>query len=239
MMRIGICDDMPVYLYQLRKQCEYFFNENCMEYEIQEFLSGEEVLEYKKDIDLLFLDIEMNNGIDGIETMEMLLRRKNVWKIVFVTNHDEKFKFTYGLKTLGYISKPVDYSSIEKWLNVAVIELKENKILMLKENGTIFRVNTSSIIYMRSNKNNTLFFNKNEIKCAAGNMRYWEEKIRNTSLIRIHKSYIVNMDYIVNRKNEYVMLQDCEEELPVGRIYRALFKESYISYMDTKINNRI
>lgn len=194
---------MPEYISQIRKKCEYYFEKNCIEYNVVEFLSGEEVLEYNGHIDIIFLDIEMNEGIDGIETMERLLKHDNVWKIVFVTNHDERFKFTYGLKTLGYISKPAEYSDVEKWLNVAVDELIGSKIL------------------------------------ASGNIKYWEEQIRQTPLIRIHKSYIVNMEYVSTRRSDHVIMENYSEEIPIGRGYRTEFREHFVRYMDKKIDNRI
>lgn len=230
---------MPKYLLQIRNLCECYFEKKCIEYVVSEFLSGEEVLEYNGDIDILFLDIEMKAGIDGIETMKRLLKRNNVWKIVFVTNHDEKFKLTYGLKTLGYISKPVDYDSVEKWLNVAVEELKENKILTLRERNNIIKIMTNNVIYMKSDKNNTYIFTENGRKIAAGNMKYWETQIANTSLIRIHRSYIINMDYVSKRNSDYVVLQGYEVEIPIGRIYRSEFKEQYIRYINKKTDRRI
>lgn len=238
-MKIGICDDMPKYLFQIRSLCECYFEKNCIEYEFLEFLSGEEVLEYKGNIDILFLDIEMNNGIDGIETMEKLLKQNNVWKIVFVTSHDEKFKQTYGLKTLGFISKHVDYLSVEKWLQIAVKELKEDKIFVLKNKNNLIKVRISDIIFMKSEKNNTYIFTENTKKLSVGNLKNWETRISNTSLIRIHKSYIVNMDYVIKRAFDYVIMEGYNEEIPIGRVYRSGFKEQYIHYVDNKINNRI
>lgn len=238
-MIIGICDDMPEYISQIRKKCECYFEKKCMEYDFVEFLSGEEVLEYKKNIDILFLDIEMNKGISGIETKDKLLKHDNVWKIVFVTNYDEKFKFTYGLKTLGYISKPVEYSDLEKWLNIAADELNESKILMFKEQKNIRKIMTTSIIYMEGDRNNTYIYTECERILASGNMKHWEEQTIHTSLTRIHKSYIVNMEHISTIRPDYVKVQNYSVEIPIGRTYRKAFKKLYIRYMDKKINNRI
>lgn len=238
-MRIGICDDMREYITQLRNMCERYSEENSIKCEISEFLSGEEVIEYKGNIDVLFLDIEMGGGIDGIETMESLLKKDNVWKIVFVTGYDEKFRLTYGLKTLGYISKPVDYAYVEKWLDVALEELKESRVIQIKVNNEERKLKTDSVIYMTGEKNNTYIISENEKYLVSGNIKYWDEQVNNTSLVRIHKSYIINMDYVVERKSDFVRMTGCQDEIPIGRTYRSEFKEKYTEYINKKIYQRM
>lgn len=124
-------------------------------------------------------------------------------------------------------------------MQIAVKELKEDKIFVLKNKNSLDKIRISDIIFMKSEKNNTYIFTENTKKLAIGNLKHWEERISNTSLIRIHKSYIVNMDYVIKRAFDYVIMDGYNEEIPIGRVYRSGFKEQYIYYVDNKINNRI
>ena len=75
MVRIGICDDEQYMSDTIRVMVSGFFLKRNIEIIIMQFSSGEELLNYDKQIDILFLDIQMK-GIDGMETARKLRRQK-------------------------------------------------------------------------------------------------------------------------------------------------------------------
>ena len=112
-MRIGICDDKKNEQTQLENLCKQYFEKSGTEYELVKFQSAEEVVDYCKHakgerIDLLFLDIEMQ-GMSGIELKDRILKEDAVWRIVFVSHYKEKVFESFGLKTLGFVVKPIGY----------------------------------------------------------------------------------------------------------------------------------
>lgn len=115
---IGICDDMKEEAENIKNLCEEFFMKSEWNSSFILFSDGEEVLNYDGErIDLLFLDIEMKEK-DGIEVLRELEHSKIVWKVVFVSRHQESVFDAFGIKTLGFEKKPVKYEKIEKWLKV-------------------------------------------------------------------------------------------------------------------------
>ena len=84
MITIGICDDEQKSREILLSFCRQLFvdKEN---YEIKEFVSGEEVLKSEKT-DILLLDIEMC-GIDGIVVKDELQNQGEEVDILFITNY--------------------------------------------------------------------------------------------------------------------------------------------------------
>lgn len=75
MIHIAICDDEREMSEKIREMVSEFFRRKNMEIAIAQFSSGEELLNYDKTIDILFLDIQMKD-INGIETARELRREK-------------------------------------------------------------------------------------------------------------------------------------------------------------------
>ena len=61
-----------------------FFRKKNREIQLRTFLSGEELLNYDGQIDILFLDIQMN-GMDGLETARKLRAGKFRGFLIFIT----------------------------------------------------------------------------------------------------------------------------------------------------------
>ena len=79
-MKIAICDDEKEIRESLRKILEEY--KEPFE-QIDLYTSGEELLEYDRNYDLLFLDIDMK-GINGIETARKIRLKDKKIKIVYV-----------------------------------------------------------------------------------------------------------------------------------------------------------
>lgn len=85
-MIVGICDDEKVCIDMTYECCEKLKEDLGLVFKYKIFNSGEQVLECKEEIDILFLDVELT-GINGLETMKLLENRANVKHIVFMSGH--------------------------------------------------------------------------------------------------------------------------------------------------------
>lgn len=177
------------------------------------------------------------DGMDGIQAMHTLLKRNNVWKIVFVTNYEGRMIETFGLKTLGFVKKSSDMSEVRKWLSIAVEELKKVKTIEVMNGNRKTQIRTEDIYYIQSDVNNVSIFTRNEIFYALGNIKQWEKLLGEFDFIRIHKSYIVNLEY-TELINSEVYLRDINKALPIGRTYKKELKEKARLYILEKVRNR-
>ncbi len=249
MIRIGICDDSEKDRNIVQGLCEKNLDNSKIEREYILFTSGEEVIDYceEKDnqrIDILFLDVEMS-GISGIEVKEKILKYDNVWRIVFVSGYEENVWGAIGLKTLGFIVKPAGQEVINKWLNIVMEELKEEVFIEIKgiSDGCGKIIRFEDIEYFKADGNYTeIFLHSARKDCKSilvtKKLVDLKREIDNELIIRVHKSYMVNLVNIVGMEND-ISLRDINEKIPIGRAYKEHAKKRYFEYGRDKVFKRL
>lgn len=89
MLHIAICDDESYMQDKLKNLVHDFFAENKIVISVITFTCGENLLEYGKKIDVLFLDIQMKS-LNGIDTAKILRQSGFEGFLIFVTILKEK-----------------------------------------------------------------------------------------------------------------------------------------------------
>lgn len=231
---IAICDDEPIFVEQIKRQCEIYCEEKSIEYKIIEMHSGEEILNYSGEcISLLFLDIEMG-GIDGLSVLKHIEKDNLIWKVIFVSSHEECVWNSFGIKTLGFERKPIDADRVGKYIDIAINEIQADRIIRFECNKYVW---VSQILYIQAQRSYVQIVTSEETIVADGNIGKWEEKIKGTSLIRVHKSFIINMDHVFRFNKDCVVLVNSKQDIPIGRKYSGI-RDIYNNYIIKKMTNR-
>ncbi len=113
MIYVAICDDETSMSEHIRSVTSEFFRRKNMETIILRFSSGEELLKYDGQIDILFLDIQMKN-IDGMETARKLRENKFRGFLIFITVLREMVFQSFEVQAYDYLVKPVEREQFEK-----------------------------------------------------------------------------------------------------------------------------
>lgn len=242
MFRIGICDDDSSDCMQMENLCDRYLKGQEIEYQFVVFKSGEDLLHYcenksSKRIDLLFLDVELC-GIDGIMVKEQVAKRDCIWRIVFVSCHVEVMPMAFGLKTLGFVTKPPAYSQIAKWTALVLEELEEN--IVIRFEGLTEDILLEDIEYLEGDRSYVIIhLHKNgETRIIARNLKYVENKLSGLPVVRVHKSYIVNLQHVTEMAGE-VRFQNNRKSVPVGRVFRENALHRYQEYVKKKVRKRL
>ncbi len=90
-----------------------FFRKKNREICLRTFSSGEELLSYDGQIDILFLDIQMK-GMDGMETARKLRDSKFRGFLIFITVLKEMLFQSFKVQAYDYLVKPVEEKQFEK-----------------------------------------------------------------------------------------------------------------------------
>lgn len=238
MIYIGICDDEEFSRAHIRGLCKEYFAKQAYEYQIYEFSSGEQILEFREcKFHLLFLDIEMD-GIGGIEVLHKIEETDRVWRIVFISGHQEMVFEALGIKTLGFSGKPVTYEKVAKWLEVAIRENQENQIYECVVGQQKEYKSLDEIYCLEAAGNYTWLCEKQKKYLVNDNLKAWQDKMEHTSMIRVHKSYLINMDYVKKWENGQILLLN-NIEVTLGRQYKKSASEVYYNYICKKALGRL
>ncbi len=238
MFTIGICDDDAYWRKKIRVCCNHYMEMSGQIYSFVEFSSGEEVLAYEGErIHILFLDIEMT-GISGLEVMEKCRNNPLVWRIVFVSSHEEFRWDTLDLKTLSFLEKPVGEKLIEKCLKAVLREHKENVNIPVRTIDGECRFKVEDILYIHAQKNYVNLHMRGIDFVGYDSLKKLEEQLQGTTMHRIHRSYLVNLQYLTSLNWVEVNLTD-GTVIPVGRMYYQSIKEAHFAYLKSVTIERI
>lgn len=230
MITIGICDDETAHRETIKAFCQHYFEARQQEWRYVDFSFGEEVLAYQGDrMLLLFLDIEMGET-SGLDVMERLRESDVVWRIAFVSCHQELKLDAIEVKTLAFLDKPITYAGVEKCLNIAIRENTQNKIATFTLLDGKKDLELSEIVYIQAERHYVSVYAKRNGFIGYDSLKEYEEQLQGTTMIRIHKSYLVNMQYIKKMGVGEVIMVD-GSKLPVGRKYGTTVREQYHKFI--------
>ena len=225
MLKIGICDDeqrcidiIKAYLDRLKKDV----NEEFVYYS---FTSGEEVVKYCGELDILFLDIQMG-GMSGIETMRFVEKENNIKNIVFVSAYSDRMNELFGLKTRAFVYKPFDYSVFYKEMVRVLNNIAKVNLIEIREKTGNLYVDSRDIVYVIGEDKYIKIVTTKKDYIVCGSLREWEDRLTKSHMIRVHRSYIVNMKYI-SKLSDKIELIINNVEIPLGRKYKQTVKQQY------------
>lgn len=240
MIRCIAVDDEPL---ALKKLTGYISRvpflelvDSCQDaFEVVKLLSEEEV-------DLIFLDINMPD-LSGLELVRSLVVKP---MIIFTTAYSEYAIDGFKLDAIDYLLKPFEFHDLLKAADKArkYIEFRsavfENELpqpsdncnsLFVKADYKVIRILISDIKYIEGMSDYVRIFMDGEEKPVMTllSMRKIEERLSPQQFMRVHRSYIVNLQKITEISRLRIIF-DNNVCIPVGDFYKDHFLE-YINKM--------
>ena len=239
-MRIAICDDEKKLRNSLRRVLETQLQLDGVDYEIQEYECGEDLLaKIEHNVpDILFLDIEMN-GMDGMETARELRRKYQDTVLIFVTAYPDFVFQGYEVHAFHYILKPYKEEKIREVLGKAVEEtgLSQEKYYLVEQKAGTLRLPFGRVLYFKSEGRTVeALLDNGDMEASAayeivkfyGKLGEIEEEMP-SFFIRIHNRYLVNLKYV--DKLEASSLECGGQSLPDSRAYKQATAVAFAKLM--------
>lgn len=182
--------------------------------------------------DVVFLDVEMPK-MNGMNAAKALMELKKAPLIVFATAYPQFAAQAFRYDAIDYLLKPYDdeqlletVSRIERKLQTFK-EADGGKIagkLAVESAGEIYYLEPKEILYIVRNDKFTKIVTKNgefETKTALKDL---ENRLLTYGFFRIHKSFLVNLEYVVRLTPWFngafqLQIEGCNEMLSVSRNY--------------------
>lgn len=230
---IAICDDEASCRESMKMICSTFF-EKKKEFseiiDIHVFSSGREVIVSDFDYDILLLDIEMPEQ-DGIRIKEYLEVNRKHTRIIFTTGHKERVLEAFGKNVVSFLVKPFCREEFEKVMEKILKDL-QGPVLDIVENGETFVIPISQIKYVEAQDKYTLVVTEEREYLLRKTMKFWEHVLPGQDFVRIHKSYLVNLEYF-EKKGEEVLL-DKGKRVKISRLRKDRIMETYREFLRRK-----
>lgn len=158
--------------------------------------------------------------------------------ILFPAQGESFAKFTWVALAILTIIISIVASSIDMLMKknnefknkVSLLSKKNPSTLVIKEKGSLLKIKYSELIYISSASKRSILHSVKEDVEISMLMKDLSILIQNKNFVRIHKQYIVNLDFIARfyhvRSGLYeIQLNDDDDTiLPVGRIYSINLK---------------
>ena len=226
-----IVDDEPMALQLLES---YVLRTPYLQLE-GKFSNGIEVLQFlheKKQIDIIFMDIQMPE-IDGLELSKKIPIQT---KIIFTTAFDQYAIEGYKVNATGYLLKPFNYieflEATEKAKQLLLpTKNKEVEIpdyIFVKSEYKQIKIFLNDIIYIESMKDYAKIFLTSQSSPIVTllSLKKLNEELPKENFMRVHRSFIVSLEKIeIVEKNQIVF---GKQRITVAEPYRERF-ENFIN----------
>lgn len=217
-----ILDDEPLAVELLKKHASE--NENLIfSLATTEVFEAIDFLKNNK-VDLIFTDIQMPE-LTGIQLMKILDHSQ---KFIVTTAYQDYALESFNFHVVDYLLKPITKdrfdSSVKKYVDFFQMTSTKNQstYLFVKADGKQVKINFSDLIYIEGLKDYIRIHTKTEKILVLETMKSFEEKLPN-HFKRIHRSYIINLDFLTSIDGNSVYLN--QKILPIGETYRKEMKD--------------
>lgn len=231
-MKILICEDELII-------AEYI-KETCLETGFDVCGIAKNKLEALEKIhidkpDIVLLDINLDERMSGVQIGEYISKNTQQPFIYITAFSDvETLEAAIRTKPQAYLIKPIDKPTLIANLQLALYKLKANpeqndQFIEVQLESEVVRINVSKLIHVDACGNYCeLFSEEPNPRLLRMSMSTMEELLSDTH-VRIHKSHIVNPNYIIRSTSLKVNLNE-NISLPIGR----KFKDNLTAFFEGK-----
>jgi two-component system, response regulator PdtaR len=215
--------------------------------------NGREALAFFSDneVDLVLCDININGDWDGIQTIEKLLEIKQT-PVIYLTALTDQETLNRAKSTFpaAYIPKPYHITNLRMAIELAInnfavrvqplqivkddknsevfkeMILQINDDIFIKQNYQFIKFPLSDVLYVEADNAHTHIVTSQRKYTLRQSMSGVLERLPLKNLIRIHRSFAVNIQKIDSFNEHDVIVSGTE--IPFGRSYKDDFMKYFL-----------
>lgn len=231
-------DEMPA-----REELKYFlkkWEELNLEKEFDNPLDVLKYFQNENEIDIVFLDINMPS-IDGVSLAKLLIKLKNDIKIIFITAYKEHAIDAFEIKAFDYILKPYSEERIDKvildllWEKKARLVKKHVEVnkIAVREDDKLKIIFLDEIYFIEVLDKECIIHTEKKSYSSKLKLSKFEEILPGSKFYRCHRSYIVNLNKIIEidawfNGSYYIKLEILKDKIPISRGNMKKLKEIFV-----------
>lgn len=233
MYHIFICDDDDEFLKSIKEKIGRILMKNKISINLYSYTSAKNMIFDLQDQNLstaiFFMDIVMP-GLSGIEAAKIIRGMGIDAQIIFLTSSKKHVFEALDIMPMHYLIKR-DFSELkfEKVLMMALKTCfrKSNDFFCYKVSHTIKRISVDKIMFFEV-KNRVVLMYKDDGSADEfyATIKNLEDSFKFKSFIRIHRSYLVNLEHISSLEKKHITFKN-GAILPIGEKYSEDVKNMY------------
>lgn len=240
MLRVAIVDDEVDFIKTIESLLRAIINPYGMNYSIDKFIDGKELLNSNTRYDLLLLDIEMPT-IDGFNLVEEIKNTAIVadfQAIIYISNYDNFIQESIKHTPFRFVRKSDLKSEFEEAINAFLEQYLKNDDFFVftskYEDEDITLKLTDIVLFEAQGHEISLVVGDNKEYKIKRNAKitldYLENRYSSKGFIRSHKTYLVNYRHIYKIQDSKIVFTNGGAAL-ISRKNIKEFKLKYQSFV--------
>ena len=198
-------------------------------------MEGEAVMSFLKQQqpDIILMDIMLKGTLNGVETVHLINKQYDIPIIYLTANTDDRsFDLAKATKPFAFVEKPFKAKNLKRSVALLIEQIvetqegnKENSNsqfilsdrIFVREKGKMVKIFLSDILYIEADGSYSKIVSKDRVFLLASNLRSLEEKMPKEMFMRVHRSYIINLQKIDSMEDNYIEI--LQKHIPVSRTH--------------------
>jgi len=175
--------------------------------------------------DIILMDINLKGDLDGIEVVKLIQNEFKI-PIIYLTANSDKAHFEKAKATNphAFISKPFKKLDLQRAIELSLIRVQEEQTreksidldteepyimsdcIFVRSHDKMVKVCINNILYIEAERNYCKIHCKDKEHLLVTTLKYLEEKLPSNNLMRIHRSFIVNLHHIDEIATNHVVI---------------------------------
>lgn len=200
----------------------------------------------ENDPDILLADIKLLGTKDGISMVEDVQQKMKL-PVIYITANSDKATYDRAKKTNphAFLVKPFSTINLLAAIDLALYNFSSgqspqeisrspigadnhtdeqflvNQCLFIRTNGKHKKVLSDNILYIEASGSYIHIQTLSERFTLSQNLSQFQKKTPLAGFVRIHRSYIVNLNKVDSFEESYVFIQN--NKLPISDLYKKEF----------------
>jgi DNA-binding LytR/AlgR family response regulator len=171
------------------------------------------------DVDIIFLDIEMP-VINGFAFLDVLKVKPQV---IFITAKPDYAVKAFDYDATDYIQKPITperfNASVKRALDFHILKngspIEDGEHIFIKSNLKKLKIFTSKIKWIEAFGDYVKVVTEDDSNLVLSTMKSFENDLSKEKFVRVHKSFIINIDKIERYNSKFAEIG--KSKIPLSR----------------------
>ncbi len=195
-------------------------------------MEGEEVLPFlEKEVpDIILMDIMLKGKLDGVSTVHLIKKHYSIPIIYLTANTDDRsFELAKATQPFAFIEKPFKKKTLRRTVELLIEQitaeqeaepetiLLKDRIFVRENNNSMVKIKLEDILYVEAERAYCQITTVERSCLITSSLSQLEQKLSSPFLMRVHRSYLVNLRQIERIEENQITIGD--KRISVSRSY--------------------